>query len=132
MPSLGGGMLEMDDMMKKMMSGMKLGGNGGSLLGMDSGSSVMRGSSKMSSFSSSSMTSSSSTSMSSSSKTLGGFGGMPQLADMGFPKFDIEELSTAGQTLPLEVIPMKALLLSTEGQTLNPRGYTYKTTECWK
>jgi len=33
--------------------------------------------------------------MSSSSK-LGGFGGMPQLPDMGFPKFDIEELSTAG------------------------------------
>ena len=27
----------------------------------------------------------------------GGLPGMPQLSDMGFPKFDIEELSTAGK-----------------------------------
>jgi hypothetical protein len=95
----GGGMsLEMDDMMKKMMDGMKM---GGSLMSGNGSSAVSRGStsSKMSSFSSSSMTSSSS--MSSSSKMLGGFGGMPQLPDMGFPKFDIEELSTAGKQGPM-------------------------------
>jgi len=86
-----GGSLEMDDMMKKMMEGMKMGS--GSLL---SGSS----SSKMSSMSSSSFSSSSTSAFSSSSKAIGGgFGGlsgMPSFGEIGFPKLDIEELSTAG------------------------------------
>ena len=47
MPAMGGGgALEMDDMMKKMMDGMKMGGSGGEMMSMGGGdmSSMMSGS----------------------------------------------------------------------------------------
>merc|ERR1712008_114717 len=108
MPAMGGGgALEMDDMMKKMMDGMKMGGGGGGgeLMSMGGGdmSSMMSGSklSSSSMMSSSSMSSSSSSSMSSSS-TMGSsgmskmMGGMPSLLDKMGGGVDFEELSTAG------------------------------------
>merc|ERR1712008_623775 len=112
MPAMGGGdALEMDDMMKKMMDGMKMGGGGGGeMMSMGGGdmSSMMSGSklSSSSMMSSSSMSSSSSSSMSSSStmgssgmsKMMGGggMGGMPSLLDKMGGGVDFEELSTAG------------------------------------
>merc|ERR1711956_169904 len=97
MPAMGGGgALEMDDMMKKMMDGMKMGGGGGGeMMSMGGGdmSSMMSGSklSSSSMMSSSSMSSSSSSSISSSS-TMGS-SGMSKMMGGGV---DFEELSTAG------------------------------------
>jgi len=113
MPAMGGGggALEMDDMMKKMMDGMKMGGGGGgemmSMGGGDMGSmmsgsklssSSMMSSSSMSSSSSSSMSSSSTMGSSGMSKMMGGggMGGMPSLLDKMGGGVDFEELSTAG------------------------------------
>jgi len=98
--------LDMDDMMKKMMGGMSLGGAGNtmSLAGaggdlssmMKSGSSMMSSSSKsFSSSSSSMMSSSSSSTMTGMSKMMGG-AGMPSLFEKMGPGVDFEELSTAG------------------------------------
>merc|ERR1719150_1793923 len=98
--------LEMDDMMKKMMEGMNMGGAGGGQmmsmggdLGslMSSGSKMMSSSSSKSFSSSSTMMSSSSSSMTSSgmSKMMGG-AGMPSLLDKMGAGVDFEELSTAG------------------------------------
>jgi len=103
--------LEVDDMMKKMMEGMKMGGEGaGQMMTMGSGmgdlGSMMSGSKMMSSSSSKSFSSSSSSSMMSSSsmssssmggmsKMMGG-AGMPSLLDKMGAGVDFEELSTAG------------------------------------
>merc|ERR1712156_1347263 len=104
MPSMGGGALEMDDMMKKMMEGMKMGGGDNQMMSMGGDlSSMMSGSSKISSssmMSSSSMISSSSSSTMSSS--TGGMPGMPAMPGMPYlldkmgGGVDFEELSTAG------------------------------------
>merc|ERR1711944_320004 len=98
-------------MMKKMMEGMKMGGEGaGQMMTMGSGmgdlGSMMSGSKMMSSSSSKSFSSSSSSSMMSSSsmssssmggmsKMMGG-AGMPSLLDKMGAGVDFEELSTAG------------------------------------
>jgi len=104
--------LEVDDMMKKMMEGMKMGGDGGQMMTMgsgmgdlgsmmsSSGSKMMSSSSSKSFSSSSSSTMMSSSSLSSSSmggmsKMMGG-AGMPSLLDKMGAGVDFEELSTAG------------------------------------
>jgi len=95
---LGGPDMGMDDMMKKMMGDMKLGGPSRGMMSTGGMSSKMSSSSMMSS--SSSTTSSSTTSKS----MLGGSSGMPSLGMPGMPDMgmmmgkglDIEELSTAG------------------------------------
>merc|ERR1712156_523857 len=93
MPSMGGGALEMDDMMKKMMEGMKMGGGDNQMMSMGGDlSSMMSGSSKMMSSSSSSTMSSMGSSM---SKMMGG-SGMPSLLDKMGGGVDFEELSTEG------------------------------------
>jgi len=104
--SLGGG-LEVDDMMKKMMEGMKMPGDSQMMTmggGMGDLSSMMSSGSKMMSSSSSKSVSSSSSSMMSSSamsssggmsKMMGG-AGMPSLFDKMGAGVDFEELSTAG------------------------------------
>jgi len=95
----------MDDMMKKMMEGMKMGGGnqmmsmGGDMSSMMSGSSKISSSSMMSSSSSMmSSSSSSSTTMGSSSmsKMMGGGAGMPSLLDQMGAGVEFDELSTAG------------------------------------
>merc|ERR1712012_115776 len=101
----GGMSLEMDDMMKKMMEGMSMGGSGGQMMSlggdlgslMSSGFNMMSSSSSKSFSSSSTMMSSSSSSMTSSgmSKMMGG-AGMPSLLDKMGAGVDFEELSTAG------------------------------------
>lgn len=98
--------LGMDDMMKKMMDGMKMGGDGGPMLSMEGGpmgsmmsggKSMMSSASKSFSSSSSTMMSSSSTSTSTSANKMMGGPGMPSLGMMGgIGSLDIEELSTAG------------------------------------
>jgi len=100
--------LEVDDMMKKMMDGMKMGGDSqmmtmgggmGDLSSMMSSGSKMMSSSSSKSFSSSSSSMMSSSSMSSSSgmsKMMGGMDGMPSLLDKMGGGVDFEELSTAG------------------------------------
>jgi len=116
--AVGGAGMDMDDMMKKMMGDMKLGGpsgglGGSSLMSKDM-SKMMSSSSSMMSSSSSSF-SSSSTSKTSSSMLGGGSGmqmldmpgmpampgmpsmpGMPDMSSMMGKGLDIEELSTAG------------------------------------
>merc|ERR1712150_72327 len=98
--SAGGG--DMDEMMKKMMDGMKMGGGSGEMMsfGGDMGSMMSSSGSKMmSSKSSVSSSSSSMMSSSSSSKTMGsmmGGMGMPSMLDKMGAGVDFEELSTAG------------------------------------
>merc|ERR1712242_215993 len=95
MPAMGGA-LEMDDMMKKMMDGMKMGG-GSQMMSMGGDmSSMMSGSSKMSSSSMMSSSSSSSTTMGSSSMSKMMGGGMPSLLDQMGAGVEFDELSTAG------------------------------------
>merc|ERR1719222_1567723 len=102
MMSMGG---DMDDMMKKMMEGMSMGGGQMMSMGGDMGSLMSSGSNMMSSSSSKSFSSSSSTMMSSSSssmtsgmsKMMGGAGiGMTSLLEKMGDGVDFEELSTAG------------------------------------
>lgn len=100
--SMGGGGGDMDEMMKKMMDGMKMGGGSGEMMsfGGDMGSMMSSSGSKMmSSKSSVSSSSSSMMSSSSSSKTMGsmmGGMGMPSMLDKMGAGVDFEELSTAG------------------------------------
>merc|ERR1712079_255168 len=91
-PSIGGGGGgDMDEMMKKMMEGMKMGGGSEMMsFGGDMGSMMSSSGSKMMS---------SKSSISSSSKTMGsmmGGMGMPSMLDKMGAGVDFEELSTAG------------------------------------
>jgi len=96
---MGGPDMGMDDMMKKMMGDMKLGGPGrGSMLSSSGGmSKMMSSSSSMMSSSSSTMSSSSTTSKSMLGQSgMPSLGGMPDMGMMMGKGLDIEELSTAG------------------------------------